>query len=106
MSIKEHQKVVDDWAKQYNPAYWSPLSQLANLQEEVGELAKELNHRYGDKPKKSTDEKKEVANELGDVLFTVICIANNLGIDLDEAFEMIMEKYNIRDKDRHPKKED
>ena len=102
--LKHYQDRVDEWAQQFKKPYWSPLSQMANLQEEVGELAKEINHRYGDKPKKSIDEKKEIENELGDVLFTLICIANNQEINLDEAFETVMGKYKTRDKDRHEKK--
>jgi NTP pyrophosphatase (non-canonical NTP hydrolase) len=105
MTLKEYQKEVDKWASQFETPYWKPLAQLARLTEEVGELSREINHRYGDKPKKSTEENKEVADELADVIFTAICIANNLKIDLDEAFDKMMEKYKIRDKDRHQKKD-
>ena len=105
MVLKEYQEEVDAWANQFETPYWKPLAQLARLIEEVGELSREINHRYGDKPKKSTEEKKEVADELGDVIFTTICIANNLKIDLDESFGKVMEKYKIRDKDLHRRKE-
>jgi len=104
MSLKDHQNKVDEWANQFEKPYWSPLSQLARLMEETGELSREINHRYGDKPKKSTEEIKEIADELGDIIFTIICIANNLRIDLDEAFEKVLEKYKIRDIDRYKKK--
>tara|TARA_Y100000034_G_scaffold101957_1_gene126572 strand:+ start:590 stop:907 length:318 start_codon:yes stop_codon:yes gene_type:complete len=102
--LKKYQDEVEKWAQQFKVPYWSPLSQLARLTEETGELAREINDRYGNKPKKSTEEKKEIADELGDIQFTIICMANSLGINLDDAFEKVMEKYQVRDKDRHEKK--
>ena len=105
MTLKNYQGMVGEWARQFERPYWSPLSQYTRLVEEVGELGRELNDRYGDKPKKPTEQKKEVGDEIGDILFTLICIANREGISLDEAFGRVMEKYKTRDKDRHKKKE-
>jgi len=105
MTLKQYQEEVDKWAQQFKKPYYSPLSQMARLTEEVGELAREINNIHGDKTKKPTEDKKEIEDELGDIIFTAMCIANNLGINLDEAFEKTMEKYKIRDKDRHERKE-
>ena len=105
MTLKDYQRIVDEWARQFERPYWNPLSQYTRLVEEVGELGRELNDRYGDKPKKPTEQKKEVGDEIGDILFTLICIANREGISLDEAFGRVMEKYKTRDKNRHKKKE-
>jgi NTP pyrophosphatase (non-canonical NTP hydrolase) len=99
--FKEAQKEVDDWVKQFKMGYWRPLEQMTRLTEEVGELARELNHRFGPKRKKSTEELKEVGDEIADILFTVICIANALDIDIDEAFKKMMDKYNNRDATRY-----
>lgn len=105
MSLKDYQKVVDEWAQQFKKPYWDIKDQFIKLVEEVGELSTEINNRWGDRPSKPTEEKKEIADEIADCLFTLICMANNLGIDIDEAFERIMHKYKIRDKDRHEKKD-
>jgi len=78
---------------------------MARLSEETGELAREVNHYYGEKPKKPTEEEKTVEEELGDILFVLSCIANSLNIDLSEAFELTMKKFETRDKDRWTKKE-
>ena len=102
--MKKHQKEVDDWVKQYKIGYFKPLEILARLTEEVGELARELNHRFGPKKKKSTEETVEIADEMADVIFTVICLANSLGIDLDDAFSHSMDKCYGRDKNRWEKK--
>ncbi len=104
MPLQEIQKQVDDWVQQYKRPYWPVFEQLARLTEEVGELARELNHRFGSKPKKSNEELKELQDELGDVLFTVVCLANQLGVDLDESFKRVMDKCYGRDKDRFEKK--
>ena len=102
--LKYYQDLVNEWAQHFKSPYCSPLSQMANMTEEVGELARAINHVYGDKPKKSPEEKSEIAEEIGDIIFTAICISNNLGIDLDEALRKTLEKYKIRDKDKHEKK--
>lgn len=102
--MKKHQKEVDDWISQYKLGYFKPLEILARLTEEVGEVARELNHMFGPKKKKPTEEKADLEMELGDVIYTIICIANSLNIDLDKAFEKVMHKINTRDKDRWEKK--
>ena len=96
------QKKVDDWIKTNTrtQTYWKPLSMMARLTEEVGELAREINHRYGEKIKKSTEEEKEMVSEIGDVLYILICIANSTGVDLEDAFNKVLEKYEKRDKNR------
>lgn len=99
-SIAEIQKIVDDYISQFKEGYFSPLSMLARITEEVGELAREINHRYGEKPKKPTEEENDIINELGDILFILICFANSLNISLEEAFDTVMHKYNTRDANR------
>lgn len=102
--MKDLQKQVDDWIKQYKIEYFKPLEILARLTEEVGELARELNHIYGPKKKKSSEDKKEMAYEMGDIIFTIICLANSHNIDLDKSFKKVMDKCYGRDKDRYEKK--
>jgi NTP pyrophosphatase (non-canonical NTP hydrolase) len=104
MPLKEAQKQVDDWISQYKEGYWSPFEILARLIEEVGELGREINHAYGHKKKKSTEDKKEMADEIGDVIFTLICLANSQKIDLDEAFQRVIDKCYSRDDKRFEKK--
>ena len=104
MSLKHVQEQVDIWTKQFKIPYWQPLEIMARLTEENGELARELNHRFGPKKKKSGEETKEVADELGDIIFTVICLANSLNIDLDQAFSRVMDKCYGRDNSRYEKK--
>lgn len=100
MEMKEMQKVVDDYISQFKAGYFSPLASMARMTEEVGELAREINHYYGEKQKKESEEEKEIAEELADILFIVICMANSLDVDLTEAFKLTMEKFNTRDKNR------
>ena len=100
MSIKTKQKQVDNWIHTYGGGYWTPLSIFANLVEEVGEVGRELNCVFGGKNKKSDEKINEIGMELADVIYNVICLANLLEIDLDEAFQKIMDKFNKRDKDR------
>jgi len=104
MTLKDAQKQVDDWVKQFKIEYFAPLEQMVCLSEEVGELARELNHRFGPKKKKKAEDTKEVADELADIIFDVCCIANKHGIDLDEAFKRNMDKFYGRDKERYEKK--
>ncbi|KQL49322.1 nucleotide pyrophosphohydrolase [Brevibacillus choshinensis] len=99
-TMQEMQQEVDKYISQFKEGYFSPLSMMARMTEEVGELAREINHFYGEKPKKRDEGEKTVEEELGDVLFIVICFANSLGIDMQEAFDRIMHKFNTRDKDR------
>ena len=104
MAFKEAQSEVDGWIGQYKEGYWPPLTMLARLTEEVGELARELNHRYGAKPKKSSEADAELGLEIADCLYALICIANSEGIDLDEAFDQMMNKIRTRDDNRFIKK--
>jgi NTP pyrophosphatase (non-canonical NTP hydrolase) len=89
------QAFVDAWIKQRG-GYWSPLSQYARLAEEVGELGRELNFRFGDKPRASKDASGSIPDELGDVLFIVVLLANDLGIDLASALAATLQKYERR----------
>lgn len=105
MSLREAQQTVDRWIGQYREGYFPPLTNLARLAEEVGELAREINHRFGAKPKKPAEPEGSLALELADVLFVLICIANAQGIDLDDAFAEMMRKLTARDADRWTRKE-
>ena len=100
MRLSEAQQAVDAWIGQFEEGYWPPLSNLARLVEEVGELARELNHRYGHKPKKPAEPEQDLALELADILFVLIAIANEQRIDLEAAFERVLEKYRVRDANR------
>lgn len=104
-SLHSMQEEVDTYIQQFKTGYFSPLSQMARLTEEVGELAREINHYYGEKPKKSDEKPKTVSEELGDVLFVTMIMANSLDIDLTEAFQKNMEKFNQRDKYRFQRKD-
>lgn len=103
--MKEMQRDIDDFIGQFKEGYFSPLAMLARLTEELGELAREINHYYGEKPKKNTEQEKTIEEELGDLQFVVMCLANSLNIDLEEAHERVINKFNTRDKDRWTKKE-
>ena len=105
MSLREAQERVDQWIGQYKEGYFSPLTNLARLTEEVGELARELNHQFGEKPKRPGEPAGSIAMELADVLFVVICLANSQRIDLDRAFDAMMAKVTARDGDRWTRKE-
>lgn len=98
--MKEMQERVDEYIGQFKTGYFSPLANLARLTEENGELAREINHYYGEKQKKESEGIKTLEEELGDVLFVVICMANSLDIDLDDAFNQVMDKFDKRDKYR------
>ena len=100
MTLKDIQKEVDDWTNQFKLQYWSPHEMIARLAEEVGELAREVNHRWGPKKKKPTEDNKEIGDEIADIIFNLCCLANSQKIDLDEAFKRTMEKLYSRDKDR------
>lgn len=103
-TMKELQEEVDAYISQFKEGYFSPLAMLARMTEELGELAREINHYYGEKPKKSTESEKAVDEELGDLLFVLICLANSLNIDLEKAHDYVMNKFNTRDKDRWTRK--
>ena len=100
MTITEAQRAVDAYVGQFKEGYWPPLSNLARLIEEVGELARELNHRYGHKPKKQDEPEQDLGMELADIMFVIIAIANEQKIDLDAAFKAVLDKYQVRDRDR------
>ena len=104
MAFKEAQKEVNNWVKKFKIGYFKPLEILARLAEEVGELARELNHRFGPKKKKATEDSKEIGDEIADIIFTLVCLANSLHINLDKSFDKMMDKLNGRDKDRWEKK--
>ena len=100
MHLKDAQERVDAWISRFEEGYWPPLTNLARLIEEVGELAREMNHRFGHKTKKAEEPQQDLALELADVLFVLLVIANEQGIDLDEALEQVLEKYRTRDSER------
>lgn len=104
-TMKQIQQDVDEYIGQFKEGYFSPLAMIARLTEELGELAREVNHYYGEKPKKSTEESKTIEEEAGDLLFVLICLANSLNIDLEKAHEIVMEKFHTRDKDRWTRKD-
>lgn len=100
MELKEAQARVDAWISQFEEGYWPPLTNLARLIEEVGELAREMNHRFGHKTKKPDEAEQDLALELADILFVLLVIANQQDIDLGEALEQVLEKYKKRDSER------
>ena len=100
LSFKDAQTHVDEWIRQFEEGYWPPLSMLASIMEEVGELAREINDLEGYKKKKESEIKTSLRLELADIIFSVICVANYYKIDLEEAFNDIMKKYTQRDKGR------
>lgn len=104
MSLREAQQTVDRWIGEYKEGYFPPLTNLARLTEEVGELAREVNHRFGEKTKKPGEPEGSIAMELADILFVVCCLANSQGIDLDAAFAEMMRKVTSRDADRWTRK--
>jgi len=104
MSLTDAQRRVDDWVSQFEEGYFHPLTNLARLAEEVGELAREVNHRFGQKTKKPEEAPGDLAMEMADILFVLICMANREGIDLQEAFDRMMEKVAARDATRWTKK--
>lgn len=103
-SLSDIQREVDDYISQFKEGYFSPLALMARMTEEVGELAREVNHHYGEKPKKADEADNSVEMELGDILFILSCFANSLGIDLTEAHDKVMNKFNTRDANRWTRK--
>lgn len=103
MSFREAQLSVDEWISQFSNGYWKPLAMLARVTEEVGELARELNHRYGEKPKKPDEPEGDLPMEIADIMFVLLALANSLEIDMDEAWKKMMIKYQTRDGDRWDK---
>ena len=105
MTLEEAQKSVDEWIKTYGVRYFSELTNMAVLTEEVGELARIISRTYGDQSFKESDKKYNLADEMADVLWVLICLANQTGVDLNDAFLKNMEKKTSRDKDRHQNNE-
>jgi NTP pyrophosphatase (non-canonical NTP hydrolase) len=101
MPLQEIQKIVDDWIKKYGVKYFNELTNTAILMEEVGEVARIMSRRYGEQSEKESDKNKDLGDELADVLFVLTCIANQTGINLQEAFHKNMEKKTNRDFERH-----
>jgi NTP pyrophosphatase (non-canonical NTP hydrolase) len=104
MDLGSIQRDVDAYISQFREGYFPPLVNLARLSEEVGELAREINHRYGPKTKKPDEPEGDIALELGDILFVVVVLANQMGIDLEEAVRRTLAKYHVRDADRWERK--
>ena len=100
MRIREAQERVDRWISRFEEGYWPPMAILARLMEEVGELSREINHRFGSKPKRADEAPAELELEIADVLFVLVSLANQQGIDLEAAFDRAMAKYEERDRDR------
>lgn len=105
LTLHEAQRRVDAWISQYQAGYWPPLANLARLIEETGELARLLNHLAGHKPKKAGEDAQELGLELADIIYTVICLANSQGVDLEDAFVRVLRKVETRDAERYARKE-
>lgn len=104
MPLREYQGRVDAWIGQFEEGYFHPLTNLARLSEEVGELAREVNHRFGQKTRKRDEPEGDLAMEMADIVFVLICMANREGIDLDDAMERMLAKVERRDADRWTRK--
>ena len=105
MTIKDAQKTVDDWIQEYGVRYFSELTNMAMLTEEVGEVARIIARRYGDQSFKESDKDKDLGDELADVMFVLICLANQTGIDLEDALQRNLDKKTKRDSNRHKNNE-
>jgi NTP pyrophosphatase (non-canonical NTP hydrolase) len=104
MTLRDSQTRVDHWVSQFEEGYFHPLTNIARLSEEVGELAREVNHRFGQKTKKKSEAEGDMGMEMADILFVLICMANREKIDLQEAFDRMMAKVESRDADRWTRK--
>lgn len=104
MTLRDSQDRVDAWVSQFKEGYFHPLTNMARLSEEVGELAREVNHRFGEKTKKKDEAEGDLGMEMADILFVLICMANREKIDLQEAFDRMMAKVEHRDADRWTRK--
>lgn len=105
MNVVDAQKAVDEWIKTHGVRYFSELTNMAQLTEEVGEVARIIARRYGEQSEKESDKTKDLGEELADVLFVVLCLANQTGIDLQEAFDKKLDLKAKRDHDRHQNNE-
>ncbi|HCQ30120.1 MAG TPA: pyrophosphatase [Flavobacteriales bacterium] len=101
MTISEAQQLVDKWIKDYGVRYFNELTNMAMLTEEVGEVARIIARRYGEQSEKESDKQKDLGDEMADVLFVLICLANQTGIDLESALKKNIEKKTLRDNTRH-----
>ncbi|HSP11555.1 MAG TPA: nucleotide pyrophosphohydrolase [Salegentibacter sp.] len=101
MNIENAQKAVDDWIKEHGVRYFNELTNMAQLTEEVGEVARIIARRYGEQSEKESDKDKDLGEELADVMFVVLCLANQTGVNLQEAFDKKLDIKTKRDKDRH-----
>lgn len=101
MEIKQAQEIVDKWIKEYGVRYFDEMTNTAILMEEVGEVARIMSRRYGEQSEKESDKNKDLGDELADVMFVLICLANQTGIDLEAALKKNLEKKTNRDSDRH-----
>ena len=101
MEIKEAQKIVDDWIREFGVRYFDELTNTAMLMEEVGEVARIMARRYGEQSEKESDKHKDLGDEMADVMFVLICLANQTGIDLEEALRKNLDKKTKRDSTRH-----
>ena len=101
MNLKNSQQEVDNWIKEHGVRYFNELTNMAQLTEEVGEVARIIARRYGEQSEKESDKNKDLGEELADVVFVVLCLANQTGIDLQSAFDKKMEVKTNRDHDRH-----
>lgn len=101
MEIKEAQNIVDKWIKEHGVRYFNELTNMAMLTEEVGEVARIIARRYGEQSEKDSDKGKDLGDEFADVLFVLICLANQTGVDLEQALKKNLEKKTNRDSERH-----
>ena len=105
MGIQKAQQEVDNWIKEHGVRYFNELTNMAQLTEEVGEVARIIARRYGEQSEKESDKNKDLGEELADVLFVVLCLANQTGIDLEKAFDKKLALKSKRDHDRHQNNE-
>ena len=101
MTLEQAQKAVDEWIKEHGVRYFNELTNMAQLTEEVGEVARIIARRYGEQSEKESDKGKDLGDELADVLFVVICLTNQTGVDLQGSLKRNLEKKTIRDSNRH-----
>ncbi len=103
--MEKYQKAIDEWVQGYAEPYWPPLSIFARIAEEVGEVGRILNHTFGSKPKKVTEKEQDLGEEIADVMFALICLANSQKINLDDEMEKVIQKSKDRDSNRFQKKQ-
>ncbi|MDB0037746.1 nucleotide pyrophosphohydrolase [bacterium] len=101
MEIKDAQIIVDDWIKEFGVRYFDEMTNMAMLMEEVGEVARIMARRYGEQNEKESDKNKDLGDEMADVMFVLICLANQTGVDLEEALKKNLDKKTKRDSTRH-----